>query len=354
MKIKFLQAFNGDSILISYKDGTINRNILVDGGTGRTYSQVHRGRIKYNDLFHELKAIKESGECIDLLILTHVDDDHIGGILKWLEKDKVALDLIRKVWFNSGRIIKKLLETDQSKDYDNSIDLKRNISTDTSIGQGVKFEDFLKSKPDIWDEKIIKAGDKLSIYGLEFEILSPGEDNLKSLLGKWEKEEPDSLDTSGKKNDYKKTLVQHIRDDIFEEDTSKHNGSSISFILSFNGKNYLFLADSFPTVVVSSLKALGYSEQFPLKCELVKVSHHGSKANNNIELLRLIDSYKYVISTNGDKHSHPNKQFLARLINQNNNCEIYFNYPDMIEDIFSQKDYDTFTNFKPLKMVDKF
>ncbi|MBN2837078.1 MAG: MBL fold metallo-hydrolase [Candidatus Delongbacteria bacterium] len=346
MKIKFLQAFNGDAILITIKDEAINRNVLIDGGNGNTYSQKSRGRIKYNDLFQELKLIKENGERIDLLILTHVDDDHIGGILKWIETDKDALDLVRKVWFNSGRTIKKLFETDCDIEYDNAIELNRSSSTDTSIAQGVKFEDFLKSQPGIWDEKIIKTGDEISIYGLDFKILSPDEDRLKDLLGKWTKEEPDSLDTSGYKDDYKKTLAQHIQDDTFEEDTSKHNGSSISFILSFDGKNYLFLADSFPNVVVSSMKALGCSEHDPLKCEFVKVAHHGSKANNNNELLRLIDSNKYVISTNGAKHSHPNKQFLARLINQKNDCEIYFNYPDLAKAIFSLQDKSDFPDFR--------
>lgn len=32
MKIKFLDAYNGDSILLSFKEGAIHRNILIDGG----------------------------------------------------------------------------------------------------------------------------------------------------------------------------------------------------------------------------------------------------------------------------------------------------------------------------------
>jgi beta-lactamase superfamily II metal-dependent hydrolase len=350
MKFKFLKAFNGDCILINFKEGDFNRNILIDGGTGSTYFQKSRGKIKHNDLHQELKNIKDRQELIDLLILTHVDDDHIGGILKWFKYDNEALNLVQKVWFNSGRTINKLFEPEEK--YNNSFELNRALSTDTSIGQGVEFEDFLKSKPGIWDEQVIKAGDELTVHGVDFKILSPDKDKLKNLLGKWEKEEPDSLNTSGHKNDYESSLNQHVENDSFEEDTSKHNGSSISFILSYNDKNYLFLGDSFPSVVCSSLKANHCSELSPLPCEFVKVSHHGSKANNSNELLKLIDSKKYIISTNGAKHSHPNKQFLARLINQNNNCEIFFNYPDLINDIFSQEDYDAFTGFKPLKIDD--
>ncbi|MDR0824203.1 MAG: hypothetical protein LBN74_03865 [Prevotella sp.] len=50
-------------------------------------------------------CIKSQNEFIDLLILTHVDDDHIGGVLKWFEQDVDAKDLVKKVWFNSGRLI---------------------------------------------------------------------------------------------------------------------------------------------------------------------------------------------------------------------------------------------------------
>jgi hypothetical protein len=95
------------------------------------------------------------------------------------------------------------------------------------------------------------------------------------------------------------------------------------------------------------LKAFGYSKEKPLKAELVKISHHGSKANNSVEMLELIKSSKYIISTNGDKHAHPNKQFLARLASVNKDCEIYFNYPEQIEQIFLDKDYKDFPHFKP-------
>ncbi|MCU0350961.1 MAG: Zn-dependent hydrolase, partial [Flavobacterium sp.] len=125
------------------------------------------------------------------------------------------------------------------------------------------------------------------------------------------------------------------------------NGSSIAFIMSFEKKNFIFLADAHPTVVVNSLKAFGYSKEKPLNSELVKMSHHGSKANNSVEMLELIKTDKYVISTNGDKHAHPNKQFLARLASVNGNCEVYFNYPEQMDQIFSKEDYTDFPNFKP-------
>lgn len=353
MKCKFLKAFNGDSILLSFNDTEgNNRNILIDGGIGNTYFQNgKKGKIEYNELFEIVDFIRGEGEKIDLLILTHIDDDHLGGILKWFENDPLALDIVEKVWFNSGRTIKEHYERNQTAEYDNSLDLNYNETTNTSIGQGLKFEDYLAEKENLWTREILRSGQTLNYLGLDFKILSPSEGKLKLLLQKWEKEYPKSLETGIQENDYNLTLKQHIEKDIsFQEDDSIYNGSSIGFIITYDGKNLLFLGDAHPSIIVKSLQDFSYTQKNPLKCEIFKISHHGSQYNNSKEMLELIDSKKYIISTNGNKHSHPHKRFLARLINQKNDCEIYFNYPELIGQIFKYEDYIDFPKFKSLPL----
>lgn len=344
MKIKFLEAFNGDSILISFREDGQSRNILIDGGISATYEKKGRiGKLEYGELKSTIDDIRKRNEKIDLLVLTHVDDDHIGGILKWFEKDKDAHKLIGKVWFNSGRLISEYFN---EKEIEENLLVIPDESTLTSIGQGVKFEDYIETYR-IWDRRILIALEYFEYLGIKFKFLSPSPDQLKLLLGKWEKEAPASLDTSAEKNDYSLTLKELMEKDNFKEDTAVHNGSSISFIMTYQNKNFVFLGDGFPTVVTNSLKEFGYSKEKPVIAELLKISHHGSKANNNIEMLELIKTSKYIISTNGDKHSHPNKQFLARLASINENCNVFFNYPEQIEKIFMPKDLLDFPNFKP-------
>lgn len=349
MKIKFLKAFNGDCIWLSYSDSEgVPRNVLIDGGIGNTYTMKGKKKLQNNELFEAIFQIRSTNQKIDLLILTHVDDDHIGGVLKWFKNDTSALDLIEKIWFNSGRLIKEFYETEVEAEYDNSLELKISKSTNTSIKQGGKFEDFIESKTGLWDRRIIKAGDAFNYLDLTFKILSPDDEKLKLLLGKWEKEEPITPKTS-KTNDYHLTLQDHVNlDSNFIEDSAVHNGSSIAFILGFGAMNYLFLGDAHPSVVTSSLREFGFNEDKPLQCEIVKISHHGSKSNTHGELLGIIDSRKYFISTNGDKHSHPDKRFLARLIANKPICEIYFNYPERIDKIFQEIDYAQYPNFKAL------
>ncbi|RXM50581.1 MULTISPECIES: MBL fold metallo-hydrolase [unclassified Chryseobacterium] len=72
--------------------------ILIDGGIGNTYKSTSNVK---GDLNRVIKKIREDEQFIDLLVLTHFHDDHIGGVLRWLNKDKEAPNLIKKVWFTS-------------------------------------------------------------------------------------------------------------------------------------------------------------------------------------------------------------------------------------------------------------
>jgi len=108
-----------------------------------TYMQKNKkGNIEFGELKDIIDLIKERKEIIDLLILTHVDDDHIGGILKWFENDESAYSLIGKVWFNSGRLISEHFKVEEIEE--NLIVLNPSETTDTSIGQGIIFEDYIE------------------------------------------------------------------------------------------------------------------------------------------------------------------------------------------------------------------
>ncbi|MBS1773087.1 MAG: MBL fold metallo-hydrolase [Bacteroidetes bacterium] len=341
MNIKFLQANNGDSILLTFKDDSDTcRNILIDGGTGPTYfngSTKLSGPLK--KVIEDLKT--RPAESIDLLILTHIDDDHIGGLLSWFSKDKEAARLVKKVWFNSGKLIAEYLKIAENRDL--AVTLMPEGAVNTGIPQAINFEDYIE-KAGIWERKIIVAGQKIKILDLEFDILSPNNTKLEKLLKEWKKEDPE-LDTAGKEHDYNKSVKDHILDDNFKEDTKFPNGSSIAFILSYKKKKMLFLADAHPGVIVGSLRNLAYSEDKRLKVDFMKVSHHGSSGNTSPELLDLVSTKKYIISTNGQQHNHPNKQLLARIIDKCEDCELLFNYEQRMKVIFSKEDHTDYPNF---------
>lgn len=332
-----LQAAHGDSILIQgYFDGKA-RNILIDGGPAKAYQYgVFPGCLK-----KALQKIKGLNQRIDLLILTHVDDDHIDGLLAGFKEKGLLAELTDKVWFNSGKLI---------FEHFNKIPDARNLlyigggngsvgeEKPSSVTQGVDFESLIHGKG-IWHQQIILAGQVMTEFGIKFTILSPTEDKLKKLLTVWKRESPESLTGKGK-GDYYKKFDTLLVDDQFKEDTSKPNGSSIAFIFEYNHKCLLMLGDAHNSVVVESLNKLGYSAENPIDIDYVKLSHHGSKNNTSEELLGMINCNNFLFSSNTEIHKLPNKTTIARLAKLKPKAKLIFNYPSTIEDIIFKDDLD--------------
>jgi beta-lactamase superfamily II metal-dependent hydrolase len=350
MKIKILKAGNGDSIWITFIDQEIPRNILIDGGIGDTYKSTAN---KNGDLFNAIEKIRKENQCIDLLVLTHFDDDHIGGILRWLNKDEEAVSLIKKVWFNSGKEIAKKFTSEENKDLDIEI-AKETGDFHTSPTQGIKFEKYLRDN-NLWDGEIIEQGSAHELFGLKFKILSPNKEKLDKLLKLYEKQK--DYFTGGGEYDFQTSLKDFVDEENqpdfkFKEDTTVANGSSIAFIIEYEKKNFLFLADSHPSVVIEGLDKFSYNKDNPLNAELMKVSHHGSMYNTSEEILEIVKTNSYLISSSATKHGLPNKRTIARIINNNPNAFIYFNY-DLKDIIFSAQDWKEYSNFKS-KMQNEF
>ena len=350
MIFRLLHANSGDAIHLRTKDEEGNYcNILIDGGTSDTYSYKNKkGKVVDGELKSLIECIRNQNEHIDLLVLTHVDCDHIGGILKWIEKDSDAKNLVKRVWFNSGRLISEYFN--QKEIEENLLNIKdSSYSSNTSIPQGATFEDFIE-KNNIWDRRILKSKDEINMFGLKFTILSPPENKLQLLLHKWKKEA--SIFDTSRVNDYSLSLSELINSDSFKEDDSIHNGSSIAFVVEKQEKKILFLGDAHPQTIIDSLISLGYSQENPLKVDFLKLSHHGSKANTSIELLNLIQSERFFISSNGGQYQLPDKRCLARIIKSKKAPKLYFNYPELISYIFTEQDHESFPNFSTLEALE--
>lgn len=326
VNIRVLKAFHGDCIFITVESGTVTERILIDGGPQATFGASPQGELR--TLLNELER---QSKHIDLVILTHVDDDHIGGLIKAFEVKDGLTKLARKVIFNSGRIIHEHFKApvDPSKEITGNF----TQSTNTSINQGNTLERLLKGLG-IWYESVIKQGDKYSLQSCELLFLTPNEIELKKLLAKWEKEQASPF-TSASTTDWKKSYEELLDQDTFKEDNSTPNGSSISFILKANDHNFLFLGDAHPTSIVQGLAIHGYDAKSPIKTEMVKLSHHGSKANTSSELLSTIDCSRYIVSTDATRHGLPNKATFARIHSKNSSAVIFFNYKSVISSIYT-------------------
>jgi len=298
MKIKFnfFKALAGDSILIS----TNNTNILIDGGFGITYEEQIKPK---------LNRIKNS---LDLVVLTHIDEDHICGLIEMIKNDRKNTAKVKKLWFNSIK----------------SIRVRKNKNISVSYGQGITFDDLLKEHNlPIKNEIFLTNSENHKKYiinnEIELQLLSPYESDLRIL----EQKEPKNQNPT----ECGKHKAIQVSTKKFGNDKRPPNKSSIAFILKYNTREFLFLADANIDVVNSSLKNLGYSEKNKLKIEFVKLSHHGSLENINKDFLKIIDTDKFIILTDGKnkRNAHPSKEIFPLIIEyqgKDKDIEFIFNY----------------------------
>lgn len=340
MEIKMLKAEEGDCFIIKIKDTSDEDkiyNILIDGGVEDTF---------FDSLESEVTDILKRGENIDLLIITHICSDHLDGIKTMFEEldEDTLKNKIKKVWFNSAELIADYLGENKGEIENRAIKISKKDSLKVSKRTGYTLEKYLKKlgiELEIINNEIeTKYLDKEK--KIKFTILSPNKESLERLNGVWPKE---NLKIGGKiDEDYLKSIEELIADDseYLDEannlkkkykDTSEHNGASIAFLLEHNDKKFLFLGDSYEDIVVNSIKDK-FSNELPIEVEVMKVSHHGSKANISPALLGLIDCDKFMISTDGESYGHPNKRCFARIIgNSKKPVTFYFNY-DLENKIF--------------------
>lgn len=358
--IKIFPALNGDSILLDFS----NNLFLIDGGYVNTFNEY---------LCDELKRKSEEGKRISYLIVTHIDSDHISGIVRLLEKNTNSEIIdIENIWHNSYRHIKDLADNLSMKDFDGKTDLtalsgksylKEVIESrhEISAEQGSTLSALILKGKYNWNSEF--AGKAISIDNLNtvsiddktrIRILSPNNQKLSKLKRLWNKElykkgyniseddsnYDDAFEFLMAQEKEKKVLVKKDISggdiDINElsnleiiEDTSVTNGSSISFVIETDNKKLLFLADAHPSVILESLKMHYSDEEFPIEFDIIKLSHHGSITNTSKELLEVIDSKNYIISSDGSKFGHPDIETIARIINRKSafTRNLHFNYP---------------------------
>jgi len=87
--IHLLPASFGDSLLIEYGEKDNLFYILIDGGPYYAFKEI---MMAIREIAPDLKEL-------ELIVVTHVDIDHIDGIVKLLNQDPLPF-VINDIWFN--------------------------------------------------------------------------------------------------------------------------------------------------------------------------------------------------------------------------------------------------------------
>ncbi len=360
IKFEFLDAGNGDCIWITTDEGV---NILIDGGWSYTYNKMFKKkeeRLERDDIKTKVKELRKNNKKLDLVVLTHYDDDHIFGVYKLIEDEKKykSETIIKEIWFNAFENAKFPI-----KDREENLSSDTQIKHQTGAKQQQKFEKFIEEIKEYIEYGTLISIDEIKIPLVRYSItlLSPYTDknhqsttditltllspnNVK--LNECKEFDFDKNKSTGdKKKDWDdsydkllKRIQNKDKSKYSKIDTAKPNGTSIAFILEYkNEKKYLFLGDAHIDLIVDSLKELSYTSEKPLIVDFVKLSHHGSRENINREFLSLVKTNQFIILANGNKaHWHPHKETLVRVIDYYKECKekIYFIFNYKIQDIF--------------------
>ena len=317
-EILFLPAAHGDAFIIHCFKGDNEGFIVVDGGP------------YVNPRLNPFIKAVESLPRIDLMILTHQDDDHLIGIKTYIQKHRYDKPFpVEKLWVNSPGLI-------EIADSGNLSAGKAKVMADI-LG---KIEESSSIK---WKDCVSYGFDTSNIPFADIKILSPTKKLLFTFLGEYMRKVgisvPTNLNLSAQrgKEDFKTDLDvlawrKKMKPNIGDYNMLA-NMVSIAFVLESDGLKILMLGDSFPQLVEDCLKAEGYSKDNKLKVDYVKVSHHGSRNNISNSLLDMIDCQNFLISTNGGTMNsyHPDRETFANILchsgrNREETIHFFFNY----------------------------
>ena len=337
----------------------------------------------------ELLKLKSKGQKIDLLIITHIDQDHIQGAIDFFKDNGANRSVIdvEEVWHNSFRHLqldkKDMLSGAEKLILDKIISQNKPVKAlgrkNISAKQGSSLAALLIEHKYNWNNGAQSNAiciEQKSIYDFshfKIHLLSPDRSKLKKLESFWLRELnkkkynfsitddaifDDAFEffmmNSSNNNHIKRAISSSSGFNInnlalvdaaeSELDTSPTNGSTIAFILEFEDKNVLFLGDSHEDIIIESLEKK-YKNK---KCyfDAVKIPHHGSNNNFSTKLSGLINSNKYLISTNASKHDHPNMEVISKIMVKPEHKIIYFNYEHHVANIINNCQYINKYNFE--------
>lgn len=325
-RVQMLPARGGDALWIEYGRGGQTFRILVDGGYRKTIRGVSK-RIR------EI-ARANGGVCrFDLVVVTHVDTDHIEGIIELLGSDLPIQ--IGDLWYNGRRHLE--LPAPKRRTPESTLAGKHGHFLDTAIGKlGTPWNG-------LFDEKaVVLPSDNAPIEldlpgGMRLTLLSPTTRKLKALAPEWD----DSVEEAGLNGASYDEVIRkmeklHYKTDALlgrtkppsrvdvpkllregpSEDGGVENGSSIAFIAEYEGRSILLAGDAHADVLIQSIDKLPsrWKRNGRLRVGAVKLAHHASKNNVSEALLEKLDTQTFLVSTNGERHYHPDQEAIARVV----------------------------------------
>ena len=334
--LEALRAKHGDALLLHSGTAAKPQLVVVDGGPPGVYNDAVKPRLL--ELRDQRGLAPNASLEIALMMVSHIDADHIAGLLELTSKlrqaqveSKPRLWKIKRFWHNSFDDI--LDNTDAALAATGSsfgaADLGGILPRDgsallASVGEGRALRDLLRAM-DLegnppFDGLVMAPAKTVKVGDLNLTVVAPSKDNLLALQTKWDKEVKPKL-KSAKASD-----LAEIADYV---DKSVHNLSSIVVLVESQGKRLLLTGDGRGDHTIEGLEAAGLLDgQGNIELDILKMPHHGSVRNVKLEYFQAIRASHYIVSADG-RDDNPDVDTLEMLTTArpDDDFTIYLTYP---------------------------
>jgi hypothetical protein len=313
--LEALQAAHGDALLLHFGPADSLKLAVVDAGPAGVYKSAVRPRLE------EIRARRapDAKLTLDYVLVSHIDDDHIHGITDLTKELVEAADApgdppfeITNLWHNAfddivgDDEVKAVAPATLMASLEVGADLPGGISQESelvlaSVGQGNRLRDDAERLSCVVndDRKLLLAPVELDMGdGLKATVVGPLKDQLEALQTEWDKHVKKKQTGPG---DNPASIAAYL-------DESVTNLSSIVVLAELDGKRILLTGDARGDFVLDGLKEAGLLTG-TLHLDVLKVPHHGSNRDVEVDFFRKVTADHYVISANG-KYGNPDPETL--------------------------------------------
>ena len=312
--LEALRAKYGDSLILHSGTQTKPQLTVVDGGPPGVYNDALRPRLE--EIRNERKLDAKTPLDIDLMMVSHIDDDHISGLLELVRKLNEQREAhepfpwkIGRFWHNSFDDIlgNKDSQIASSASTMSTASLGEFLQPEgslilASVKQGRELRALLDAlnldgnKP--FNGLVLADGTKeaVTVGDLTITVVGPNKDNLVALQEKWDKEIKPML-----KQEKGKGKLAEIAAYV---DKSVHNLSSIVVLVESQGKRILLTGDGRGDHTLEGLEAAKLLKNGKIEVDVLKLPHHGSDRDVEPNYFERIVADHYVVSADG-KYDNP-------------------------------------------------
>jgi beta-lactamase superfamily II metal-dependent hydrolase len=365
MKLKIFDGFDGDCMLLESADG---RRILCDGGRSTSMRENVRG---------ELTKLRKAKQGIDVVYVSHVDADHITGVLALLQDEldwrihdhrvKNGLKksppkaprppVIGTVWHNAFRDQVDENDVDQIASLLaaavptlNGTGVKALESAATQLGDlSLAVADALKVSqlisPNLLDIPVNKLPGKsgkpkllmqrknqaaFKLGSLDITIVGPGRKELQDLARGWNNWLKDNTEAvkairarmKKRVDEFSNGNLNGLLFDLREwngipdfKGVTAPNIASLMMMVEEGGKRILLTGDGQQDFILEGLEATGFMPHGgAIHVDVLKVQHHGSENNLDKNFCRHVSADHYVFCGNG-AHGNPELSVIRDIFN---------------------------------------